>query len=122
MSEVETIKYWVSADIHKTTCSCHSHAAEFHIEYDSECDIVSMSVFDECGIYEPYENKESIFDLVRKFWKRIKIAATILVDGCYTTEGYFIFRGKDQIIELSDCLRESATRLDHYNNKDNNRN
>lgn len=88
---------------YKAECSCGSHDKRLILELDED-GIMSLTIYVDMGFYDASDHKNIFFDFFKRWWKRIKMASSILFLGRAEFEEDFIFHGEraieDYIIAL----------------------
>lgn len=110
-------------DLYKAHCDCISddHIQTLCIEYDEECDIVTLSIYSKIKYNIKYDWDTNLIKRIQYWFRRqitkIKAIKSILVDGEVEAENEFIFRGPKQIQDYCNAIQSSTTK---FTNKFNN--
>lgn len=110
MAEIETTGSWSdNTKSFRTTCSCGGHSVDIWIEKD--INVLYLMFNSNIGYWENWESP-----FYKRYWERIKRAASLLFLGRIEHEESFTFRSDNHIKEFVETLINA--RNEFVSNKD----
>lgn len=92
-------------------CGADEHAHDMIMEYDSEFNMVSLSLYFKTWTANPYKNDGGFVGLIKDFWRSIKFRFGCLFNGYNTMHYNFIFAGEEAIQDYINALQDSLNNM-----------